>query len=144
MCGHNDPLDGWSLKEVEETSSGPAVADIYGKVFYHVRAVLQALLLRLPGLQVSFRKFQVEASALPRYVEADSFNRIEVRWCSRPDHASGGFLLSIHANPLSVGVQHFGLRISWNTWYTWFNDAIASETSHQSTRDPYYSIHECC
>ena len=36
MQDNADPLNGWSLKEVEDTSIGPAAADIYGKLFYHV------------------------------------------------------------------------------------------------------------
>src|SRR5258707_1357550 len=83
MRDNADPLNGWSTNEVEDTSSGPATADIYGKLFYHVRAVVRAFLLRLSGLQVSFRLFQVDASDLPDYLEAGSFSRIEVRRYSR-------------------------------------------------------------
>ena len=74
-----DPLDGWSLKEVENSSSGPAVADMYGKLFCYIRAVLRAFLVRLSNLQISFRLFQVEASQLPDYLERGHFSRIEVR-----------------------------------------------------------------
>lgn len=88
MLDSADPLNGWSLKEVEQCSSGPATADIYGKLFYHVRAVLRAFLVRLSGLQVSFRLFQMDAADLTDYLESGSFSRIEVRIClelSRPD-----------------------------------------------------------
>ena len=83
MKDNADPLHGWSLKEVEDSSSGPATSDIYGKLFYHVRAVLQAFHLRLSGLQVSFRLFQVDASDLPNHLKDGSFSRIEVRRPSR-------------------------------------------------------------
>lgn len=86
MHDNADPLNGWSLKEVEDTSSGPAGADIYGKLFYHVRAVLRAFLLRLSDLQVSFRLFQVDASNLLDDLKGDYFSRIEVRRYSRPGH----------------------------------------------------------
>jgi len=86
MRDNANPLHGWSLKEVEDTSSGPAAADIYGKLFYHIRAVLQAFLLRLSCLQVSFRLFQVDASDLSHYLEGGSFSRIEVRRYSRLGH----------------------------------------------------------
>jgi hypothetical protein len=79
MSDSADPLYGWSLKEVEATSSGSEVADIYGKLFYHIRAALRAFLLRLSDLQVSFQLFRMDASDLPNYLERDSFNRIEVR-----------------------------------------------------------------
>lgn len=83
MHDNANPLHGWSSKEVEDSSSGPASADIYGKLFYYVRAVLRAFLLRLLGLQVSFRLFQVDASDLPDHLKDASFNRIEVRRPSR-------------------------------------------------------------
>jgi len=83
MKDNADPLHGWSSKEVEDSWSGPASADIYGKLFYHVRAVLRAFLLRFSGLQVSFRFFQVDASDLPNHLEDGSFSRIEVRRPSR-------------------------------------------------------------
>ena len=86
MYDNADPLNGWSSKEVSGSSSGPAAADIYGKLFYHVRAVLRAFLLRLSDLQVSFRLFQVDASDLPDDLKGDSFSRIEVRKYSRLGH----------------------------------------------------------
>ena len=86
MHDNADPLNGWSLKEVQNTSSGPAANDIYGKLFYHVRTVLRAFLLRVSGLQVSFQLFQLDASELPDHLGAGSFSRIEVRKYSRPGH----------------------------------------------------------
>jgi hypothetical protein len=86
MRDNADPLHGWSLKEVEDSSSGPAAADIYGKLFYHVRAVLRPFLLRLSGLQVTFRLFQVDAADLPDHLERGYFSRIEVRRYSRLGH----------------------------------------------------------
>ena len=79
MHDNADPLNEWSLQAVEETPSGPASADIYGKLFYHIRAMLQAFLLRLSGLQTSFRLLQVNARDLSDHLENASFNRIEVR-----------------------------------------------------------------
>lgn len=86
MHDNADPLNGWSSEEVEDSSSGPATADIYGRLFYHVRAVLQAFLLRLLSLQVSFRLFQADASDLPDHLESGSFSRIEVRRYLRLGH----------------------------------------------------------
>lgn len=70
---------GWSLKEVEDCSSGPTSNDIYGKLFYYLRTELRAFALRLSDLQVSFRLFQVDAIYLPNHLETSSFSRIEVR-----------------------------------------------------------------
>lgn len=143
MRDNADPLNGWSLKEVEESSSGPAAADIYGKLFYHVRAVLRAFLLRLSGLQVSFRLFQVDGSDLPDHLEGGSFSRIEVRRYSRLGRVYI-FQSLVNANPLYIGLQYCGRRISWNTSYNWLYGALVAGTSHQPTCDPYYSIHERC
>ncbi|KAL2022832.1 hypothetical protein VTK56DRAFT_4363 [Thermocarpiscus australiensis] len=90
MRDNADPLHGWSLKEVEDCSSGPATADIYGKLFYHVRAVLRVFGVRLSGLQVTFRLFQMDASDVANHLESGSFDRIEV------SNISDGCYLGIH------------------------------------------------
>ena len=79
MQDNADPLNGWPLKEVAEFSSGPATADIYGKLFYYIRGVLRAFLLRLSCLKVQFQLHQMNALQLPRYLKPASFTRIEVR-----------------------------------------------------------------
>lgn len=78
MPDNADPLTGWSAKEVHETSAGLAKADIYGKLFVHLRTVLAAFLHRVSALKISFVLYHVEASALPKYLNRDSYNRIEV------------------------------------------------------------------
>ncbi|OBT63191.1 hypothetical protein VE03_07739 [Pseudogymnoascus sp. 23342-1-I1] len=87
---NSDPLNGWSLKEVESRSSGAASADIYGRLFYYIRTEIRAFLLRLSGLEVSFRLFQMNAADLPDHLEASSFSRIEVA------NISDGGYLGIH------------------------------------------------
>lgn len=79
MRDNADPLNGWSLKDVESSSSGAASYDIYGKLFYYIRAELCTFLLHLSGLKVSFRLLQVNAADLPGLLESGSFSRIEVR-----------------------------------------------------------------
>ncbi len=80
MPDNADPLDGWSAKQVKYCSTGPATADIYGKLFYHVRSVLRSFTVRLSGLQATFKLLQMDASELAKSpnVEAGSFSRIEV------------------------------------------------------------------
>lgn len=77
-----DPLDGWLPRDVAATSSGPATADIYGKLFRHVRGVLESFLDRLSCLEVNFRLLQVDATELKGHPELvqdqESFNRIDV------------------------------------------------------------------
>lgn len=79
MHDNADPLHGWSSKEVEDSLSGLAVADIYGKLSYYICAVLRAFLLRLLSLQVSFQLFQEDVSDLLDHLKIGSFSRIEVR-----------------------------------------------------------------
>lgn len=78
MPGNADPLHGWSPKAIQETSSGPAKADIYGKLFTYLRALLQTFVNRLAcQQQFSFRMYHVDARVLRDYLEAGSFSRIE-------------------------------------------------------------------
>ncbi|KAL6863995.1 hypothetical protein J3F83DRAFT_182202 [Trichoderma novae-zelandiae] len=85
-----DPLYGWSPKDVEDTSSGPATADIYGKLFYHLRTLLRSFLLQLSRLRVSFRMFHVDFSDLENHLEGNYFSRIEV------SNVSDGGYVGIH------------------------------------------------
>lgn len=78
MPDNADPLTGWSPEEVHRTSSGPAKADIYGKLFVHLRTVLRSFLQRLSSSQVSFELYQEDASVLPGYLSHGSYSRIEV------------------------------------------------------------------
>lgn len=78
MLDNADPLTGWSAKDVQETSSGIAKADIYGKLVVHVRNVLAAFLHRLSSSQISFVLYHEEASDLPKYLDRGSYSRIEV------------------------------------------------------------------
>ncbi|KAK1490750.1 hypothetical protein CCUS01_14345 [Colletotrichum cuscutae] len=78
MYDNADPLNGWSSKDVQETQTGPATADIYGKLFTSLRTVLRAFLRRLLSSQTSFKLFYMDASALPKFLENSTFSRIEV------------------------------------------------------------------
>ncbi|KAK3901827.1 hypothetical protein C8A05DRAFT_16048 [Staphylotrichum tortipilum] len=80
MPDNADPLNGWSTRQVEYCDTGPATADIYGKLFYHVNSVMRAFILRLSTLQAVFRLFQTDAAELVKSpnLEAGSFSRIEV------------------------------------------------------------------
>ncbi|KAJ0298254.1 hypothetical protein Brms1b_013429, partial [Colletotrichum noveboracense] len=77
MYDNADPLNGWYAKEVQEASTGPATADIYGKLFISLRTVLHAFLRRLSSSQISFRLFHMDASTLPKFLKNSSFSRIE-------------------------------------------------------------------
>jgi hypothetical protein len=79
MNDGSDPLFGWSLEEVANTSSGAATADLYGKIFYHIRGMLHSFLRRLSSLDISFRILHLDAASLPGRLEKNTFSRIEVR-----------------------------------------------------------------
>ncbi|KAL7789378.1 hypothetical protein V8C37DRAFT_417967 [Trichoderma ceciliae] len=124
---HNaDPLDGWSSKDVEDSPSGPATADIYGKLFNHVRAVLWAFLLRLSGLQASFRLFQVDASDLPDHLERGSFNRIEVSNIS-----DSGYVGIHYTAAIMVPLLQGPLINPHATLITLFMNAVAEKRTDQ-------------
>lgn len=78
MPDNADPLTGWSLKDVQQTSSGLGKADIYGKLVVHLRTVLAGFLHRLSSSQISFLLYHEEASNLPKFLNCGSYSRIEV------------------------------------------------------------------
>ncbi|CZS75064.1 unnamed protein product [Fusarium graminearum] len=96
MYDNADPLNGWSVEEVEGTSTGLATSDIYGKLYYHLRSVLKAFLERLSRSRVAFELFQVDASDLPGHLENRFFDRIEI------SNISDGGYLGIHQ---TVGIM---------------------------------------
>ncbi|KAI6349206.1 hypothetical protein MCOR25_010692 [Pyricularia grisea] len=74
-----DPFNGWLWRDIHATPSGPATADIYGKLFCHVQNVLASFLRRLSSLTAVFQLLQVNARDLEGYIGAGkSFNRIKV------------------------------------------------------------------
>ncbi|KAK7987452.1 hypothetical protein PG989_007767 [Apiospora arundinis] len=76
MKDNADPLHGWPSK-VALTFSGSATADIYGKLFYYLRALLQTFLGRLSSSNMSFQLFQVDVIDLPDHLSSETFSRIE-------------------------------------------------------------------
>ncbi|KAG5658031.1 hypothetical protein KAF25_006982, partial [Fusarium avenaceum] len=72
MRDNADPLDGWSAEDVEMTPYGSAKAEIYGKLFLHLRSALRAFLDRIANLKVSFRLLQMDARLLPNHFGDDN------------------------------------------------------------------------
>ncbi|KFY35595.1 hypothetical protein V494_05774 [Pseudogymnoascus sp. VKM F-4513 (FW-928)] len=132
---NGDPLNGWSLKEVEDTSSGPARNDIYGKLFYYVRIELRSFILRLSNSQISFCLFQEDASELPNHLKTGSFSRIEVSNISdggylgihRTVHLMAPLLQSPLVNPHATLITLFMNAIEEKTTSA---DQVASMTPH--------------
>ncbi|RDA86906.1 hypothetical protein CP532_1837 [Ophiocordyceps camponoti-leonardi (nom. inval.)] len=61
ILSESDPAAGWDSKAIAETSSGPASCDMYGKLYYHVRAVIQSFIQRLAEGKTSIRLFNYDA-----------------------------------------------------------------------------------
>ncbi|KAL2815217.1 hypothetical protein BDW59DRAFT_166890 [Aspergillus cavernicola] len=73
-----DPLKGWPSKGVAAADNGPAKADIYGKLFRHIRGTLRAFHTRLRKSEFSFDLYHCDATALADRLPPDPFDRIEV------------------------------------------------------------------
>ncbi|KAF5564049.1 hypothetical protein FPANT_14199, partial [Fusarium pseudoanthophilum] len=76
MLDSADPLHGWSLDEVEKTLHGPATSDIYGKLFHHVRNMLEDFIACINNSTITFHLLQVDAANLADHVDG-TFDRIE-------------------------------------------------------------------
>ncbi|KAF5606011.1 uncharacterized protein FSUBG_6347 [Fusarium subglutinans] len=75
-----DPVMGWSLQEVDKTPYGFATSDIYGKLFYHIRSMLEKFMARISKSTIALQLFQVDAEVLPEYLDGSfdgSFDRID-------------------------------------------------------------------
>ena len=83
-----DPQDGWSAEEVAATPSGPATADIYGKLFYYLQSILRRFSRRLSSIDMSFELLEEDAADLPRHLSG-RFDRIEVCQLSTSRVADG-------------------------------------------------------
>jgi hypothetical protein len=78
MMDNADLLNGWSLGEVFNSTSGAAPADTYGKLFYYLRGLVRSFLDRISELKVSFKLLYLDASDLPDHLDENSFSRIDV------------------------------------------------------------------
>ncbi|KAJ5970760.1 uncharacterized protein N7479_000678 [Penicillium vulpinum] len=72
-----DPLTGWSIQEVYGTKTS-ATADVYGKLFVHLRKVMKKFLDRLAIMNVDFEMVNIDAKELPLHLPKDHYTRIEV------------------------------------------------------------------
>lgn len=77
MDDQADPLAGWSHWEVHHTPS-TASHDVYGKLFIHLREVMQKFLRRLATGKTNFELYHVDVGRLPQYLTRDIYDRIEV------------------------------------------------------------------
>ncbi|KAJ5923647.1 hypothetical protein N7454_008892 [Penicillium verhagenii] len=75
--GDGDPLDGWNQTEVLNVWSGPAINDIYGKLWIHVSSVLLCFFDGIKDLNVTFKVLNARFNTLPGILEDTKFDRID-------------------------------------------------------------------
>ncbi|PKK48400.1 hypothetical protein CI102_8134 [Trichoderma harzianum] len=146
MASSADPLQGWSLKDVEDSSSGPASADIYGKLYNHIHTVLRAFLSRITDSQVSFRLFCDTTLVLTSFLESGYFDRIEVRrWCLKLGHVSNmsdNCFNGIHQTLFLIGfLLQPPLANPHATLITLFRNAIPETLSRQDVTAALFTDH---
>ncbi|KAF7552086.1 hypothetical protein G7046_g7521 [Stylonectria norvegica] len=97
-----DPLDGWNRVDILATPSGPAKADVTGKLYYYLRGILASFRNRSQELDVTFRLFNLDAQALPLHLEEEkeTFARIDTSNIS-----DGGYLGVARTLALSLLLQ---------------------------------------
>jgi hypothetical protein len=77
MCDQADPLTGWPIWEVHNTSS-PATQDAYGKLFAYLKVVMRNFVDRLGTGRIVFELYSVDVEKLPQHLAGDRYARIEV------------------------------------------------------------------
>ncbi|PYH42140.1 uncharacterized protein BP01DRAFT_405627 [Aspergillus saccharolyticus JOP 1030-1] len=115
MSDNADPMQGWSLEKVLDTSSGAATADYYGKLYFHLRELLGAFLDRTAGAQISFQICNLDSTRLCSLLRHHSFSRIDIS--NTPDMSWRGtyrllrriapLLRSPSQNPHAVLISRF-------------------------------------
>jgi hypothetical protein len=78
MMDSADPLDGWNLSHILQTSYGPAINDVYGRFFIYLRDLLSSFIRQMMSRRIAFELVNVDANDLPRQLGSRQFARIEV------------------------------------------------------------------
>lgn len=157
MADDADPLDGWPLEEVLRTSSGPATADTYGKLYFHLRGVLGRFIKRISEANIVFEMHHADASSLPHRLENNQFSRIDVSTNSFPEfqpfHTRLHFSCetqrekplykSSYTERLNLGLQHVRYGLDGHSHNSPHNGAFAANALAESPRHSDYSLHEC-
>ena len=78
MMDSADPLDGWDLGYVLQSSYGSAINDMYGKLFNHLRDLLSSFIRQTALRRIAFELFNMDVKDLPKQLGSRQFARIEV------------------------------------------------------------------
>jgi hypothetical protein len=74
----SDPLEGWPIHEVLKNKLAPK-HDVYGKLFYFVRDMLEKFIIRLTSLEIEIEVHGCKAEDLANRLAGQQFDRIHVR-----------------------------------------------------------------
>ena len=137
MADSADPLDGWDLGYLLQSSYSSAINDIYGNLFYHLRDLLSSFIRQVASRKIAFELFNMDVNDLPRHLGGRQFARIEVIseimcWkysadrCLQVSNISDGGYLGI-ARTLSLLSPFLQKRTenSYATMITLFMNAVA-------------------
>jgi hypothetical protein len=78
MADSADPIEGWANGDVLATFSGPASRDLYGKLYYYVKDILQSFHHRMSSLECNIQMFSVDAQGPSSHLQESSLARIDV------------------------------------------------------------------
>ncbi|RAH49614.1 uncharacterized protein BO95DRAFT_450149 [Aspergillus brunneoviolaceus CBS 621.78] len=119
-----NPLSGWPLRDVLETRSGPATADVYGKLFRYLHNTLAPFVERLSSTKIVFQFHQTTAAHLVEGLDRGSFDRIELSNLADNNHMGAYHTLSTMIPLLRPPQQN-----PHATLITLFTTAISSVTT---------------
>ncbi|RAK79057.1 uncharacterized protein BO72DRAFT_476153 [Aspergillus fijiensis CBS 313.89] len=124
LMARANPLSGWSLRDVLETRSGPATADVYGKLFRYLHKTLARFVERLSSTKIAFQFHQTTAAHLVEGLDKGSFDRIELSNLADNNHMGAYHTLSTMIPLLRPPQQN-----PHATLITLFTTAISSVTT---------------
>ncbi|KAI0424356.1 hypothetical protein F5Y09DRAFT_353492 [Xylaria sp. FL1042] len=75
MSSFSDPLGGWNIKEVDENKLAPK-NDIYGKLFYFVRDLVEKFIVRLKSIKIDIEVYDCDTEVLKTKLTGQQFDRI--------------------------------------------------------------------
>jgi hypothetical protein len=117
MMEDANPLRGWPLSEVHATDNGGAAADIYGKLFYYLRAMLGKFLVRSEAVQLDISVYCVKAQDIPSSLGTDgTYDRIETSDIA--DEESGGIQMTLKAFSLMLSDDNSNRHATIITLFT--------------------------
>ncbi|KAK1240145.1 LOW QUALITY PROTEIN: hypothetical protein MKX08_007587 [Trichoderma sp. CBMAI-0020] len=73
----SDPLEGWNIFDIVNTTPRAAPSDVYGKLYFYLQHAFKAFIEKSISQNASFQLFNVDAEDLSKHLERGTFSRIE-------------------------------------------------------------------